>query len=742
MSSTTEAISDVKGSDARRKLININLISLKFLLFFFFGGMGCLLPFLPLHMLAVGLTAQEIRLISMIAPAVAILGPLIAGPLADRVAASRYRLQSNGLSDQKPAQPSNGRYLRIMIAVCCVFSALFYALLLVVPVVKRVDLPHELRPSVRFSCDERGAVVHQERCRDAIGCHRWSNEDLVGSLRLEKCDYACYPLDEKRRREKFPPSQTEASPVNVIPLSTEAILLENPAAPVDGPEVESSGELGVIPLDTTTETATAPPAIGREPRSSKSRRYVMPKSESPHVCYDGTGGYTVCHVFTESRDSLVVNASLRQAVNPEDIDEWCAYPVAQFFDCRIPADIQSSMARLNQSCLIECLLENPYDVDRVEDSVLAESQCRQVIGNEQLTFWMYLAIRCLADIFPTAAVALIDAAIVIATRETSTGRGDVGRQLAFGSLGFAIFGPLSGYLTTLLPQPSASYYAPLALHGLLVLLAGCIALSSDSMPLSPPEWWWHTRSGMLALPMSAVRKYGGETAALFIVLILAGALWSTVDSYLSIHLVNLKADELSIGLALTVGAWPAVLFLWKSEHLVDYCGHSNLLITAFIIYIVRFTGLSIVPDVLWALISQALELFTLGIMWVTAILYFRHLIPRQMTTTGQALPVIAHFCIGRAIGAVIGACIDKFEGYDDVESMRKIYKCMAIAAAAIATLYFVLYHGILKPRCHGQSVQGGQRQPPTIVQAMNGNGNYTPLRVYHNGMGRKGQFRY
>ena len=61
----------------------------------------------------------------------------------------------------------------------------------------------------------------------------------------------------------------------------------------------------------------------------------------------------------------------------------------------------------------------------------------------------------------------------------------------------------------------------------------------------------------------------------------------------------------------------------------------------------RFTGLSLVPDPWWALISEALELFTLGIMWVTAILYLRHLVPRNMTVTAQALPVIAHFCIGK-----------------------------------------------------------------------------------------------
>lgn len=52
------------------------------------------------------------------------------------------------------------------------------------------------------------------------------------------------------------------------------------------------------------------------------------------------------------------------------------------------------------------------------------------------------------------------------------------------------------------------------------------------MPLSPPEWWWHTRCGLLALPMSAVKKYGQETFAVGVVLFLLGIFWSALDAYL------------------------------------------------------------------------------------------------------------------------------------------------------------------------------------------------------------------
>ncbi|XP_078039147.1 uncharacterized protein LOC144471193 isoform X2 [Augochlora pura] len=698
ISASTERMEATKDLP-KKKLINTNLLSLKLLLFLFFGGMGCLFPFLPLHMVEMGLTIEQIRAISMISPAVAFVGPLIASPIADKLAG--HQGGTNKIS--------TGRYLRIMIAIACILSAIFYTFLLIIPTVDHVELPGGRRPGLKFNCDQTGAVVLQERCKDHFSCHRWSDESKVGQLLLEDCTYACYPAESKRWRAEDYASTAVTTESNI---------------PAYG-----SGDSTVIPLEQEMYQQD-------QEEYKKPRKFAMDGSEPPHLCFN-EGDNVVCHVYTEYSGTLSVNATLGQAVNNESDKEWCAYPLSEYFACRIPPELKARMAEVGQICTIECDLIDPYILP---DSVFAESQCERTEDWSYLVFWTYLAIRSVADIFPTTAVVLIDAAVVIATRETSCGRGDVGRQLAFGSLGFAIFGPLTGYLCTLVENLNSFYYLPIALHATMMVLAALVAVCANGMPLSPPEWWWHTRSGMLALPMSAIKRYSSETAVLVIILIIMGTFWSAMDSYLPLHLQKLGGNEFPIGVAMTVGAVPAFLFLWKSEHLVDYCGHSNLLITAFTVYIIRFTGLSLVSGPWWSLISEALEVFTLGIMWVTAILYLRHLVPRHLTVTAQALPVIAHFCIGRGIGAVIGAYIN-VDDSDIVDSLRFVYHYMAVAAAAVAALYFVLYHGLLKPRCHAHTIQG-LRQPPTVVQAMNGNGNYTPLRVYHNGMGRKGQFRY
>ena len=149
--------------------------------------MGCLFPFLPLHMTEVGLTGDKIGIISMVSALVSILGPLVAGPLADRMAGHQ------GSNDKS----STGRYLRVMVAVACVFSALFYALLLLVPATK-IELSQERSPALNFSCDQNGAIIYQERCKESKDCHRWTEERL-GTILLTNCEYVCNPVKEPKR---------------------------------------------------------------------------------------------------------------------------------------------------------------------------------------------------------------------------------------------------------------------------------------------------------------------------------------------------------------------------------------------------------------------------------------------------------------------------------------------------------------------------------------------------------------
>lgn len=169
--------------------------------------------------------------------------------------------------------------------------------------------------------------------------------------------------------------------------------------------------------------------------------------------------------------------------------------------------------------------------------------------------------------------------------------------------------------------------------------------------------------------------------------------------------------------------------------------------TAFTVYIIRYTGLSLIDCPWWALLMAAMEPITLSITWVTLVLYMRHLVPRRNTTFGQALPVIAFFGIGKSIGAVLGF----LEPATSSEQFQCLYRGMAVAALVVASLYFVLYHCVLAPRCAAQPEPRESQSELAGVNGhgngngngqTNGNGSYSPLRVYHNGRGRKGEFRY
>jgi len=116
---------------------------------------------------------------------------------------------------------------------------------------------------------------------------------------------------------------------------------------------------------------------------------------------------------------------------------------------------------------------------------------------------------------------------VVATRETSIGRGDVGRQLAWGWIGIAVSGLIMGFISALeLGNPD--YWLQFVGCAILMIVASVVVICAKSLPLGQPEWWWHAR-GSVTL---GVTRYGWELFALTVILILLGIFWSALDSFL------------------------------------------------------------------------------------------------------------------------------------------------------------------------------------------------------------------
>lgn len=248
----------------------------------------------------------------------------------------------------------------------------------------------------------------------------------------------------------------------------------------------------------------------------------------------------------------------------------------------------------------------------------------------------------MGDIFALAALTLLNTAIVIAVRETSEGRGEVCRQYAWGAIGFVlVFSPLYVLFFEEQTKHGASTLA-LILTIVCFVLGALVLLISTNMPLSPPEWWWHTKSGMLVYPMSAIRRYSPEIIALTLISVLFGTFWSSIHSFLKWTFTDSYAVTYS-GLILV-----CVLF-FNVDKFIEFCGHSNIFIGGFAVFIIRFTALSSTDTEWLTVIMEAIEPTVIALVWITIIIYMRHVMPRKLTGTGQAIGVIAFLGVGKKL---------------------------------------------------------------------------------------------
>lgn len=218
----------------------------------------------------------------------------------------------------------------------------------------------------------------------------------------------------------------------------------------------------------------------------------------------------------------------------------------------------------------------------------------------------YFTIRAIGDIFPLAALTLLNTAIVIAVRETSEGRGEVCRQYIWGAIGYVIlFSPLDVlYFSDSVDTQQTAALIALVLVIVCFLLAAIVLLISTGMPISPPEWWWHTKTGILVYPMSAIRKYAPEMIALTLIAIILGTFWGSVHNYLR--------WTFSDGYAVTFTSLLLVCSLFFNvDKFIEFYGYSNILDLVDLQFML-FVSLHLLAGD-----QEVIEPLFIGLVWIT-----------------------------------------------------------------------------------------------------------------------------
>lgn len=113
---------------------------------------------------------------------------------------------------------------------------------------------------------------------------------------------------------------------------------------------------------------------------------------------------------------------------------------------------------------VECLIHDAYEVG----SILEESK--------KVPYSSYYTLRIIAEIFPILIHMLLNISIIIATRETSVGRGNIGHQWAFYPIGILLFATVLGLVNH--PVEVEQFYIPIITFCVTMFVCAIVVLLS------------------------------------------------------------------------------------------------------------------------------------------------------------------------------------------------------------------------------------------------------------------------
>ncbi|KAL1434827.1 hypothetical protein MTO96_001718 [Rhipicephalus appendiculatus] len=179
-----------------------------------------------------------------------------------------------------------------------------------------------------------------------------------------------------------------------------------------------------------------------------------------------------------------------------------------------------------------------------------------------------------------------------------------------------------------------------------------------------------------------------DTSVLFLLVLVLGTVWGYLETYLHWMYAEMGATHLLVALSLALPMGCALPFLAIAKNLVRNIGRANLIVFGFLFYATRAAGLSFVTARWWITPFEAMETFTLPVLW--------------------CILIILHFCIGRGTGTIAGFFLNATFG------QRTTFRGVAVVCACAGLLYLFLYHTCLR------RIRRNRRQSAAIPATING----------------------
>jgi hypothetical protein len=182
---------------------------------------------------------------------------------------------------------------------------------------------------------------------------------------------------------------------------------------------------------------------------------------------------------------------------------------------------------------------------------------------------------------------------------------------------------------------------------------------------------------------------------------------------------SVGASLLTIGLGGVAAVVPSLLFIYRVEKVIEFCGHQNILAISLLVFSLQFTGYAYLRniDAVWSYHLKALDTFSIVMVWVTASFITHSSAPRSLVATSQSVVVTLYCCVGRGLGCLIV--------YFGLAVFTKDFVLKAAAVCSIiASLFFIIVHYFcLKPPPYNRKydVDNPASQGPS--------GEYKPLKL-------------